>query len=50
VGSDAPHRVIPIVSEGSRGLCHQEAPQAHGQEEAPQAPQAHARAASQQEV
>ena len=37
-------------SEGSRGLCHQEAAQAYGQEEAPQAAEAHARAASQQEV
>jgi len=37
-------------SGGSHGLCHQEAPQAHGEEEAPQAPSQDAPPAAQQEV
>lgn len=41
---------IPIRRARSRGLCHQEASQAHGEEEAPQAAEEDAHPAPQQEV
>ena len=49
IGARCPHISI-VPSEVHYGFCHQEASQAHGEEEAPQAPSQDASPASQQEV